>query len=61
MIISNIDDNLPGNKELKRIDLSNERNEIYFSKRKLLKNLMKSINSHIDNNSQKYFLVTLEY
>ena len=60
MIISNIDDNLPGNKELKRIDLSNERNEIYFSKRKLLKNLMKSINSHIDNNSQTIFL-TLYY
>ena len=42
------------------IDLNSGKNKIYFSRRKQLKNLMKSINSFIDFNSQTYFL-TLYY
>ena len=38
------------------IDFSSEKNKIYFSRRKQLKSLMKSINSYIDFNSQTYFL-----
>ena len=60
MITANIDDSFPFNNQQKKIDFNNERNKIYFSRRKELKNLMKSINSHIDNNSQSYFL-TLYY
>ena len=40
-----------------RIDLNTEKNRIYFSRRKQLKNLMKSINTYIDFNSQTYFLM----
>ena len=42
------------------IDLNSPKNKIYFCRRKHLKNLMKSINSFIDFNSQTYFL-TLYY
>jgi len=45
---------------LNGIDLTSPKNKIYFSRRKHLKNLMKSINSFIDFNSQTYFL-TLYY
>ena len=38
------------------IDFSSEKNKLYFSRRKQLKSLMKSINSYIDFNSQTYFL-----
>ena len=60
MIRANIDDSFPENNVQSKIDFNNERNKIYFSRRKELKNLMKSINSHLDNNSQSYFL-TLYY
>ena len=39
------------------IDLTSEKNKIYFSRRKQIKNLMKQINSYIDFNSQTYFLM----
>ena len=42
------------------LDLNNERNRLYFNRRRELKYLMKAINSHIDNNSQSLFL-TLYY
>ena len=42
---------------IKNIDLNSEKNRIYFSQRKQLKNLMKTINSYIDFNSQTYFLM----
>ena len=60
MIKSNIEDSLPDNNVEYKIDLNNERNKLYFSRRKELRNLMKSINSYLDNNSQSYFL-TLYY
>ena len=60
MIKANLDDSFPDNNTQKKIDFTNERNKLYFSRRKELKNLMKSINSHLDNNSQSYFL-TLYY
>jgi hypothetical protein len=60
MIKSNMEDNFPDNNVEFKIDLNNERNKLYFSRRKELKNLMKSINSYLDNNSQSYFL-TLYY
>lgn len=60
MIKANLDDSFPDNIAQKKIDFTNERNKLYFGRRKELKNLMKSINSHLDNNSQSYFL-TLYY
>ena len=60
MLKTNIDDNYLDNSEPNKIDLNIERNRIYFSRRKELKSLMKSVNSHIDNNSQSLFL-TLYY
>jgi hypothetical protein len=60
MIKANLDDSFPDNNSQKKIDFTNERNKLYFSRRKELKNLMKSVNSHLDNNSQSYFL-TLYY
>lgn len=60
MIKSNVEDIHPDNNVEYKIDVNNERNRIYFSRRKELKNLMKSINSYLDNNSQSYFL-TLYY
>ena len=60
MIKSNMEDSFPDNNAEYKIDLNNERNKLYFSRRKELKNLMKSINSYLDNNSQSYFL-TLYY
>ena len=42
---------------IKNLDLNAEKNRIYFSRRKQLKNLMKSVNSYIDFNSQTYFLM----
>ena len=56
MIKTNIEDSFPVNNIEYKIDLNNERNRLYFSRRKELKNLMKSINSYLDNNSQSYFL-----
>ena len=60
MLTANIDDSYTDNSINSRIDLNIERNRIYFSRRKELKYLMKSVNSHIDNNSQSLFL-TLYY
>ena len=47
---------LKGNIYDNNIDINNERNRIYFNRRRELKSLMKAINSHIDNNSQSLFL-----
>ena len=60
MLKGNIDDNYINNNQSNKIDLNIERNRIYFNRRRELKSLMKSINSHIDNNSQSLFL-TLYY
>ncbi len=60
MLKGNIDDNYINNNQSNKIDLNIARNKIYFNRRRELKSLMKSINSHIDNNSQSLFL-TLYY
>ena len=60
MLRANIDNSYFDNNESNRMNMNIERNRIYFSRRKELKNLMKSVNSHIDNNSQTFFL-TLYY
>ena len=56
MLRANIDNSYFDNNESNRMNMNIERNRIYFSRRKELKNLMKSVNSHIDNNSQTFFL-----
>ena len=56
MLTTNIDHYFPHNNQPFKIDLSIENNRRYFNRRKELKNLMKSVNSHIDNNSQTLFL-----
>ena len=56
MVRANTDDSYKEKNIRKTIDFNNERNKLYFSRRKELKNLMKSINSYLDNNSQSYFL-----
>ena len=43
MIKSNMEDSFPDNNAEYKIDLNNERNKLYFSRRKELKDLMKSI------------------
>ena len=60
MLATNVDDNYVYKDLPFKIDLNNENNKRYFNHRKELKNLMKSVNSHIDNNSQSLFL-TLYY
>ena len=45
------------NEELNNIDFTSEKIKIYFSRRKQIKNIMKSINSYMDFNSQTYFLM----
>ena len=57
---TNIDDSYIDNNESNRVNLNIERNRIYFSRRKEIKNLMKLVNTHINNNSQTLFL-TLYY
>ena len=56
MLNANMDDNYFDNSLENRIDLNIERNRTYFSRRRELKNLMKLINSHLENNSQTLFL-----
>ena len=56
MLNANIEDNYDDINLQNRIDLNIERNRFYFARRKDLKNLMKLINSHLDNNSQTLFL-----
>ena len=56
MLTTNIDDYFPHNNQPFKIDLNLENNRRYFNRRKELKNLMKLVNSHIDNNSQTLFL-----
>ena len=58
MLTANIDENIKNQDN--KIDLNIEKNRRYFNRRKELKYLMKSVNSHIDNNSQTLFL-TLYY
>jgi len=53
---ANTDNNNPDDFNGKMINLNTERNKIYFSRRKELKDLIKKVNSHLDNNSQSYFL-----
>ena len=62
MLEANIDDSNNNNNENEsnRMNLNIERNKFYFSRRKEIKNLMKLVNSHTDNNSQTLFL-TLYY
>ena len=60
MLEANFDDSLFDGEDNNKMDLNIDRNKIYFSRRKELKNLMKLINSRIDNNSQTLFL-TLYY
>jgi hypothetical protein len=52
---ANTDSNYPGDFNGKKINLNDERNKIYFSRRKELKNLIKKVNSQLDNNSQSFF------
>ena len=56
MLTTNIDDYFPHNNQPFKIDLNLENIRRYFNRRKELKNLMKLVNSHIDNNSQTLFL-----
>ena len=56
MLGENIDNVFSYNNQSSKIDLNSENIRRYFNRRKELKNLMKSINSHIDNNSQTLFL-----
>jgi len=53
---ANTDNISPGDFNGKNININDERNKIYFSRRKELKNLIKKVNSHLDNNSQSFFL-----
>ena len=53
---ANINNISPGDFNSKKINLNDERNKIYFSRRKELKNLIKKVNSQLDNNSQSFFL-----
>ena len=53
---ANINNISPGDFNNKKINLNDERNKIYFSRRKELKNLIKKVNSQLDNNSQSFFL-----
>ena len=53
---ANADNISPGDFNSKYININDERNKIYFSRRKELKNLIKKVNSHLDNNSQSFFL-----
>ena len=56
MIRTNIEDVYNTNEEPQKIDLNIERNRIYFSRRKELYNIIKSINNYISNSSQSLFL-----
>ena len=56
MIRTNIEDIYNTNEEPNKIDFEVERNKIYFKRRNDLKNLIKSINSYINNSSQSLFL-----
>ena len=56
MIRTNIEEIYNTNEEPNKIDFSNGRNIIYFNRRKELKQMIKSINSQINNNSQSLFL-----
>ena len=53
---ANTDSIYPDDFNGKKINLNDERNKIYFSRRKELKNLIKKVNSQLDNNSQSFFL-----
>ena len=56
MIRTNIEDIYNTNEEPNKIDFTNERNKLYFNRRKYLKNLIKSLNTYISNSSQSLFL-----
>ena len=56
MIRTNIEEIYNTNEEPNKIDFSNGRNIIYFNRRKELKQMIKSINGYVNNNSQSLFL-----
>ena len=56
MIKTNIEDVYNTNEEPQKIDLNIERNRIYFSRRKELYKIIKSINNYVSNSSQSLFL-----
>ena len=56
MIRTNIEEIYNTNEEPNKIDFSNGRNIIYFNRRKELKQMVKSINTYVNNNSQSLFL-----
>lgn len=60
MTKANIDEIYNFNEEPQKIDYNIQRNKIYFSRRKELKNLITSINTYINYSSQSLFL-TLYY
>ena len=56
MIKTNIEEIYNTNEEPDKIDFKDERNKLYFSRRKELKTMIKSINTYISNSSQSFFL-----
>ena len=60
MTKANIDEIYNFNEKPQKIDYNIQRNKIYFSRRKELKNLITSINTYINYSSQSLFL-TLYY
>ena len=56
MIKTNIEEIYNTNEEQDKIDIKAERNKHYFSRRKELKQMVKSINTYVNNNSQSLFL-----
>ena len=56
MIKTNIEEIYNTNEEPDKVDFKDERNKLYFSRRKELKTMIKSINTYISNSSQSFFL-----
>ena len=56
MIKINTEEIYNANEEPDKIDFKDERNKLYFSRRKELKTMIKSINTYISNSSQSFFL-----
>lgn len=56
MIKTNIEEIYNTKEEPDKIDFKDERNKLYFSRRKELKTMIKSINTYISNSSQSFFL-----
>ena len=56
MIRTNIEEIYNTNEEPDKVDFNNERNKIYFRRRKELKKIITKINTYTNNNSQSVFL-----